>query len=151
MYYRGNGDPGRVVPGLGIDPVTIVTTGSILVKTLNQYKHPKDPARFEANAEAANAALAGDSAALAFLHQRTGRYTAAVVDYSPMAYPHDISQPIAGWATEDPRADAAEKEAQVRSRTGVRGVVAGVGDAGWLPWVIGAGLAFALFRGRGRR
>lgn len=150
MYYRGQGNPGVVVPGLGIDPITVITTGQIAVKTLNQYKHPKDPARFEANAEAANAALAGDAGALAFLHQRTGQYAPAVVDFSPMAYPHDISQPIGGWATEDPKRDAAEKEAQVRSRTGVRGVVAGVGDS-WVMWAVGAGLAFALLRRRGSR
>lgn len=150
MYYRGNGNPGMVAPGLGIDPVTLITTGQIAVKTLQQYQHPKDPARFQANAEAANAALAGDNAALSYLHQRTGSAPLTVVDYSPTAYPHDISQPIGGWATSGPREDAAEKERQVLSRSGVRGVVAGVGD-NWMMWAVGAGLLFAIVRSRRSR
>jgi hypothetical protein len=148
MYYRGD--------GLGIDPVTAYTTYQTANKLIQESRalwdaHPLDKSRFQANLEAAQAALNGDDDALAYLHQRSGRYTAAVVNYSPGAYPHDMAQPISGWATAEPKADAARKEQQViESRRGFSGVVAGVTGNSLFPWLVGGALAFALLRRRGR-
>lgn len=63
----------------------------------------KDGDRLAANQRAYEAAVAGDSNALAFLKQRTGQYGVAYVS----GYGE-----IGGWATEVAKADARQKYAQ---------------------------------------
>lgn len=148
-YYRG---------GLGIDPLTAIATAKTVNTLYEQSKglwdqHPKDKARLMANMQAAEAALNGSAGALAFLHQRTGQHPAAVVDFSPAAMPHDLTQPISGWATDVAKADAATKEQQVMAAlTGgsVDGIAAGFDSPAMVALAAGA-LMFALWKPGRRR
>lgn len=125
-----------------------------LIQGASSLSHPKDPERFAANATAFARARQGDSAALAFLKQRTGEYGIAfVAGYGE----------VGGWASGAAKADAKAKYTAALAFQAGGQAVAQVGEmaneqlnqAGyqivpkaqpWQLYAIGAAVAFLVWR-----